>query len=87
MKKRTVVLIELAMLACIGLAAILLPDETPLRSFLAVSSEFLIVGNYFLVRAIEKRRRAGAGTPSFSWSRILLVFAILDLPWILFQFR
>jgi uncharacterized protein involved in response to NO len=87
MKKWTVVLIELAMLACIGLAAILLPDEMPLRSFLAVSSEFLIVGNYFLVRTIEKRRRDKAGTASFSWSRVLLVFAILDLPWVLFQFR
>jgi hypothetical protein len=87
MKKWAVVLIELAMLACIGVAAILLPNETPLRSLLAVSSEFLIVGNYFLARAIEKRRRAEAGTASFSWSRILLVFAILNLPWILFQFR
>ena len=72
------VLIELAMLACIGLAAILLPNETPLRSFLAVSSEFLIVGNYFLARAIEKRRGDKAKTVTFSWSRILLVFAILD---------
>jgi hypothetical protein len=87
MKKWPVALIELAMLACIGLAAILLPNQTPLRSFLAVSSEFLIVGNYFLVRAIEKRRKDKASTVRFSLSRILLVFAIVNLPWVLSQLR
>ncbi len=88
MKKSTIVFLELGMLSCIILAAIVLPGRTPLRGFLAVSSEFLLVGNYFVVKAVEdtKAKDGAAEEHKWKWSRIFGIFAILNSPWVVSQF-
>ena len=87
MKKSTIVFSELGMLLCIILAAILLPESTPLRAFLAVGSEFLLIGNYLVVKAIEGARvKDGvAEEHKWKWSRILGVFVILNSLWVVSQ--
>jgi hypothetical protein len=87
MKKSTIVFSELGMLLCIIFAAILLPDKTPLRAFLAVSSEFLLIGNYLVVKAIENARVKDGVAEEHKWkqSRILEVFVILNSSWVVSQ--
>lgn len=87
MKKWKILLIELGMVACISAAAIVVPGSTPLMPFLAVSVEFLTIGNYFVAKAIEKNGAETRGSSKFHWSSLFLVFAIINFPWMLSQFR
>ncbi|MFZ0304073.1 MAG: hypothetical protein WAL75_15390 [Terracidiphilus sp.] len=87
MKTWTIVLIEFSMLVCVAIAADLLPGAIPLKAFMAASSEFLLIGNFLLVKAIELHRAKTAITANSVWSRILLVFVIIDFPWVISQFR
>lgn len=88
MRKSAIVFIELGMLSCIILAAIVLPEKTPLREFLAVSAEFLLIGNYLVVKSAEdtKSKSSAAEEHKWKWSRIIGIFAVIDIPWILSQF-
>jgi hypothetical protein len=86
MKKWKIALIELGMLFCIILAATLLPEQTSLKAFLAMSSEFLLVGNYLLVKVIEDGKAKENATKKFKWTRILGIFAIVNFPWVVSQF-
>ena len=89
MKKSAIWLIELGMLSCIILAAVLLPGRTSLRGFLAVSSEFLLIGNYLVIKAIEvaKAKDSAARPHRWKWSLVLGVFVIIDVPWVLSQLQ
>jgi hypothetical protein len=90
MKKWKIALIELGMLFCIILAATLLPEQTSLKAFLAMSSEFFLVGNYLLVKVIEDGKAKENATKEFKkkfkWARILGIFAFINLPWVVSQF-
>ena len=82
MKKMKVVLIALGMLSCVLLSAFLFPGGTPLRAFLAVSSEVLLVGNYILVKTIEDAKKDAASENKWSWPRTLKIWIVLDGAWV-----
>jgi hypothetical protein len=78
-----IVLVECAMISLIFLALCLVPERTPLRTFLAVASELLLIGNYL---SFKPRANAEAESPSrqsFSWMRLLKVFILLNGVWVL----
>jgi hypothetical protein len=87
MKKSEIWLIELGMLSCIILAAVLLPGRTSLRGFLTVSSEFLLIGNYLVVKAVEdsQAQEDAAVQHRWKWSRFLGVFVIIEVPLVLLE--
>ena len=86
MKASRIILIEIAMIGCILVALYVVPESISLGAFWAASSEFLIVGNYFVVKAIEKQRSESTGNARFGWLRTLRVFAIIGIPWMLSEF-
>jgi hypothetical protein len=70
MRKLTVVLIELGMLAGIVVAGYTLPDSTPLRTFLIASGICVASGNVLLFRKLN-RVKSGEGVPkSDAWAHI-----------------
>jgi hypothetical protein len=87
MKITTMLFIEVGMLSCVILAAFLVPGRTPLWGFLAVSSEFLLIGNYLLVKAVEhgKAKEDAVEEHKWRWSRIFGIFVILNFPWVVSQ--
>ena len=85
MKKSRIVLVEIGMLSCVIIAAIFVPERTPLQAFLAVSSEFLLIGNYLLVKIIEDAKVKKDATKKRFWTLLLLVFVIINIPWVLSQ--
>jgi hypothetical protein len=85
MKKSTIVFIELGMAFCIVFAAVALPDRTPPRPFLAVSSEFLLIGNYLVFRKFEDSKAKVDSTKKRTWTFLFRVFAIINFPWVVSQ--
>ena len=86
MKKSTIVFIELGMLAGIVITGYMLPDSTPLRTFLIASGVCFAGGNVLLFRKL-KRIKSGEGTPKTGvWTHIFRAFTILAIFWLLSLF-
>jgi hypothetical protein len=83
MKKSTIVLIELGMLAGIVVAGYTLPDSTPLRTFLIASGLCFAGGNLLMFRNYQ-RIKSGEGTlKTGAWTHIFRAFTILAIFWLL----
>jgi hypothetical protein len=83
MKKSTIMLIELGMLAGIVVVGYTLPDSTPLRTFLIASGLCFAGGNLLLFINL-KRIKSGEGTPKTgAWTNVFRAFTILVIFWLL----
>lgn len=83
MKKSTIVLIELGMIAGIILAGCVLPGNTSLSVFLIASGAVFIAGNILLVQTIKAIRARESSVKSGPWPHILRALAILAGGWLL----
>jgi hypothetical protein len=83
MKKKTIVFLELGMLAGIILSMYTLPGTTPLRTFLIASGMGFAVGNLFIIKTMVGPRKVVDRSQTTSWPHFLRVFGILAGAWLI----
>lgn len=81
MTKTTILLIEVGMLAGIITAGCVLPRNTPLPKFLAVSAICFVGGSLLLIRRARSVRAERDATPNETdaWTHIRRAFGILAI--------
>ena len=83
MKKSTIVFIELGMLAGNVVAGYLLPDNTPLRTFLVACGVCMVGGNVLLFRKLKQVKLDEGTSKTGVWTHIFRAFTILAVFWLL----
>jgi hypothetical protein len=83
MKKSTIMLIEVGMLAGIVVVGYTLPDSTPLRTFLIASGLCFAGGNLLLFRNLKRIKSREETPKTGAWTHIFRAFTILAIFWLL----
>jgi hypothetical protein len=83
MKKMTIIFIELGMLAGIVVAGYMLPDATPLRTFLIASGTCFVLGNVLLYGKLPQERAEPQSWSRKPWTHFYRAALILAVCWLL----
>jgi hypothetical protein len=83
LKKSTIVFIELGMIGGILIAGYTLPGDTSLLVFLIASSGCFLMGNLLLAAKVKGRKADQVPGRKAFWIRMLQVFIILGIIWLL----
>jgi hypothetical protein len=85
-KTKTIVGVEAGMLACVATAFVLLPESTPLRTFVGLSVRCFLVGNVVLVARLKQGKSAHQSPNDEVSSRIWNAFAMLAISGLIASF-
>jgi hypothetical protein len=83
MRKSTIVFLELGMLGGIAVAGYMLPDRTPLWTFLAASGACFLLGNVLLVQRLRQGESKNSVVQGGPWPHVVKALAILAVAWLL----
>ena len=82
MKKKTILVVELAMLLGIVMSAFTVPRSTPLLTFLIISGAVFVLGNVLLFKKTKETSFEGDLHKLRRSSRFYRVLALLALYWL-----